>query len=82
MTTLKNSHIIICRSVKDLKFVTNKNFNTKFNYIIASDDIRVHQKSKDIDWIDKAIYIEKAESLYSVSDEVIIFLDETIASYQ
>lgn len=76
MTTLINSHIIICRSVRDLKFVTNKNFNTNFNYIIASDDIRVHQKTKDIDWIDKAIYIEKAESLYSVSDEVIIFLDE------
>jgi hypothetical protein len=67
--------LIVCRSVDELRLLSRVKIEPESNYIVASDDIRVHREAEKCPWMDKICFIEKMESFYNVADDVIKFLE-------
>ena len=71
----KKNLLLVCLSVKDI----NKIFKLElFNYervIVASDDLRVHEKIKKLDSIDEVIFLQKSISYPKVLDSVVGMID-------
>ncbi len=67
--------LIVCRGVDELRLLSRIKIEPENNYIIASDDVRVHKAVKRYPWVDNICFIEKMESFYNVADDVIRFLE-------
>ena len=74
MTNTKNI-LIICRTLEETKLLSRVKINQGNNYVIASEDIRVHKKLKRCKWVETVCFIEKTESCYSVAEDVVNFLE-------
>lgn len=68
--------LIVCRDFASVKSLDKISPVDGSYYILASDDLRVQEKAKDYSWIRKVCWLEKAESFYAVSADVIKLLDE------
>lgn len=67
--------LIVCRSVEELRLLSRIKIEPESNYIVASDDLRVHREVEKYPWVNKVCFIEKMESFYNVADDVIKFLE-------
>lgn len=67
--------LVVCRNVDDIYLLSRLRIQSKYRYILASDDIRVHKEVKKYPWVSDVSWIEQMESFYCVADDVIKFLD-------
>ena len=67
--------LIICRSLKEIRLLSQVKIDREKKYIIASDDIRVHKAVEKYQWAGTVCFIEQMESFYNVADDVIRFLN-------
>lgn len=78
---VKENILIVCRNIHDIRLLSDFPFNNeRFNYILASDDVRVGNIVHQYNWINTTCFIEKMESFYSVTNEV-ISIQEAISEW-
>lgn len=68
--------LIICRYIQDLHFIRKIRNAIKGRVVIASDDPRVHDAAVRLGWINTVTWTEGKETLYSVSSDVINYLNK------
>lgn len=67
--------LIVCRDRSGLRLLARYRPLARYRYVLASDDIRVHEAVKPYLWISEVCWIEQMESFYPVADDVITFLE-------
>ena len=68
--------LIICRNVDSLRFVKKQLLRSSAStIIIASDDLKVHAAGQGMHGVEEVVFLEKMESFYSVSSNVLLILD-------
>ncbi len=73
--SLNKNYLIVCRGMSEISLLSQIRSQPGCDYIVASDDIRVHKEIKNYPWIKGAYWIEQMESYYCVAPEVIQFLE-------
>lgn len=71
----KKTILIICRDPSEISMISQLKHESDYRYIIASDDIMVQKIVSQYSWVDKVCWIERMDSLYKVSSDVITILD-------
>jgi len=66
--------LIICRDLRSASRLSRFKPQSQSRYILASDDLRVHEAAKEYLWIDEICWIEQIESYYCVADDVIAII--------
>ncbi len=73
--TKPDNILIICREIDSIRRLARIRYNAQHNYVLASDDPRVHEVVKKYSWIREICWIEKMESFYSVAPDVLKYLE-------
>jgi hypothetical protein len=71
----KKNLLIVCLSIKNIDRVFNLDFSNFAKVIVASDDLKVHKKIKDMDLAVEVIFLQKSISYLKVSDSVMSIID-------
>jgi hypothetical protein len=67
-----NTHLILCRTARDITYVEEYYQRSQANLVVVSDDIEVQEVCSKLPFIKAVSWIEQAESLFMVSDDVIL----------
>lgn len=66
--------IVICRNGESLKWLSAISSGEASKIIVASDDPQVQAKARVLEGVDSVVFLEKMESFYAVSDQVLPIL--------
>jgi hypothetical protein len=66
--------LLVCRGLSELHLLQGLQPQPGCRYIVASDDLRVHQEMEKCPWVSEICFLEQMESFYTVALDAIKFL--------
>jgi hypothetical protein len=71
-----NTHLVVCRNVKSLNSLKSIMEKIDGDIVVATDSIEIKEFAPGIGKVRDILFLEKMESLYTVSDQVVTILNE------
>lgn len=71
----KKNLLLVCTDISDFDKINELNLSNYSKVILASDDLRVHKKCKNLNIIDEVIFLQKPFSFTKVADSVVEMID-------